>query len=311
MAPAKHSTPTTSLSTPALPLSTPTSQTYRHIHTPLLLGIYIASFRSLVSDPVSTGFYLLLPLALLQGIYCAVCLPPHGDPGTTTTTSNSNSTSTSNSTIPPSARRKPNPPHTGSPFSKIIPTLLSLTLASTLPPLPLYALLVCHGAPLTTHLGQNALLALHLALLVTPQIFYVHGMSGEGWCWVVSLGGGVSGSSASASGTGAGAGAGAGASVSSTSATTTNKQKTQNQKYPNAPPEKSGGGGLIIDAVSAQALGTLLGAWLGAIPIPLDWDRAWQAWPVTVLTGAWVGAGVGQVMGGLVAERAWRVGFGA
>ena len=24
------------------------------------------------------------------------------------------------------------------------------------------------------------------------------------------------------------------------------------------------------------AIGTVIGAWLGAVPIPLDWDREWQ-----------------------------------
>lgn len=38
------------------------------------------------------------------------------------------------------------------------------------------------------------------------------------------------------------------------------------------------------------AYGALAGAWLGAIPIPLDWDRAWQAWPLTILFGAYFGA---------------------
>ena len=32
-----------------------------------------------------------------------------------------------------------------------------------------------------------------------------------------------------------------------------------------------------------------VGAWLGAVPIPLDWDRDWQAWPVTIVTGAYLG----------------------
>jgi GPI biosynthesis protein family Pig-F len=27
------------------------------------------------------------------------------------------------------------------------------------------------------------------------------------------------------------------------------------------------------------AIGTLIGAWLGAVPIPLDWDREWQVRP--------------------------------
>ncbi|KAJ8045696.1 Phosphatidylinositol-glycan biosynthesis class F protein [Holothuria leucospilota] len=31
---------------------------------------------------------------------------------------------------------------------------------------------------------------------------------------------------------------------------------------------------------------TYLGAWFGAFPIPLDWDRPWQAWPITVCVGS-------------------------
>jgi phosphatidylinositol glycan class F len=41
-----------------------------------------------------------------------------------------------------------------------------------------------------------------------------------------------------------------------------------------------------------------LGAWIGAVPIPLDWDREWQKWPVTILTGAYVGWAVGKGVGG-------------
>lgn len=37
----------------------------------------------------------------------------------------------------------------------------------------------------------------------------------------------------------------------------------------------------------------ILGAWLGVIPIPLDWDRPWQQWPITILTGGYVGAFAG------------------
>jgi len=29
-----------------------------------------------------------------------------------------------------------------------------------------------------------------------------------------------------------------------------------------------------------QAIGTIFGSWLGNIPIALDWDRPWQAWPL-------------------------------
>lgn len=37
------------------------------------------------------------------------------------------------------------------------------------------------------------------------------------------------------------------------------------------------------------AIGTLAGSWVGAIPIALDWDRPWQAWPLTPAYGAVVG----------------------
>jgi phosphatidylinositol glycan class F len=37
--------------------------------------------------------------------------------------------------------------------------------------------------------------------------------------------------------------------------------------------------------------GTIFGAWLGAIPIPLDWDRWWQQWPITCLVSSTMGAG--------------------
>ncbi|KAJ5911935.1 Glycosylphosphatidylinositol anchor biosynthesis protein 11 [Penicillium subrubescens] len=51
-----------------------------------------------------------------------------------------------------------------------------------------------------------------------------------------------------------------------------------------------------VDAVWGSALGTGLGAWFGAIPIPLDWDRPWQAFPITILTGAYIGYAVGSLV---------------
>ncbi|GFF33118.1 glycosylphosphatidylinositol anchor biosynthesis protein 11 [Aspergillus udagawae] len=58
------------------------------------------------------------------------------------------------------------------------------------------------------------------------------------------------------------------------------------------------------DAVWGGALGTALGAWLGAVPIPLDWDRPWQAFPITILTGAYIGFAVGSV----VCRSSWLFG---
>ncbi|KAF8064923.1 GPI biosynthesis protein family Pig-F-domain-containing protein [Lyophyllum atratum] len=37
------------------------------------------------------------------------------------------------------------------------------------------------------------------------------------------------------------------------------------------------------------AIGTALGCWAGVIPIALDWDRPWQAWPLTPAYGAILG----------------------
>ncbi|KAH8811694.1 GPI biosynthesis protein Pig-F [Xylogone sp. PMI_703] len=55
-----------------------------------------------------------------------------------------------------------------------------------------------------------------------------------------------------------------------------------------------------LDEVFGGAVGCLVGAWFGAVPIPLDWDREWQKWPVTIVTGAYGGYVVGKFVGGLV-----------
>ncbi|RAH41234.1 PIG-F family protein [Aspergillus brunneoviolaceus CBS 621.78] len=57
------------------------------------------------------------------------------------------------------------------------------------------------------------------------------------------------------------------------------------------------GAGRPADAVWGAALGTCVGAWLGAVPIPLDWDRPWQAFPITILAGAYLGFAAGTLLG--------------
>lgn len=54
------------------------------------------------------------------------------------------------------------------------------------------------------------------------------------------------------------------------------------------------------DAVWGGSLGAVVGAWLGAVPIPLDWDREWQKWPVTIVTGAYLGWAAGRILGEFV-----------
>nr|XP_027217925.1 phosphatidylinositol-glycan biosynthesis class F protein-like [Penaeus vannamei] len=53
--------------------------------------------------------------------------------------------------------------------------------------------------------------------------------------------------------------------------------------------------GVIIERASfeeepeLQCLSALVGAWFGALPIPLDWDTPWQVWPLTCCIGAVIG----------------------
>lgn len=106
------------------------------------------------------------------------------------------------------------------------------------------------------------LCGVHMSLLTALPLFYVHGVDGPKWTEVAAL---------------------------------------------NAP----------LDEVHGAALGALVGAWIGAIPIPLDWyvetckaaqhqcreansgrDREWQKWPITIITGAYIGYAVGKMVGG-------------
>ncbi|KAF2138814.1 uncharacterized protein K452DRAFT_361033 [Aplosporella prunicola CBS 121167] len=55
-----------------------------------------------------------------------------------------------------------------------------------------------------------------------------------------------------------------------------------------------------VDDVFGAAVGTLIGAWAGAVPIPLDWDREWQKWPVTIVCGAYAGFTAGKLLGSVL-----------
>ncbi|SAM06262.1 hypothetical protein [Absidia glauca] len=46
-----------------------------------------------------------------------------------------------------------------------------------------------------------------------------------------------------------------------------------------------------------QALGALIGAWLGAIVLPLDWERDWQEWPISCVISTFLGHLVGVAAG--------------
>lgn len=48
-------------------------------------------------------------------------------------------------------------------------------------------------------------------------------------------------------------------------------------------------GDFVVKMILRTIHFTLLGAWLGAVVIPLDWDRPWQVWPVPCCLGALAG----------------------
>ncbi|KAJ4022378.1 Glycosylphosphatidylinositol (GPI) anchor assembly protein [Fusarium irregulare] len=63
-----------------------------------------------------------------------------------------------------------------------------------------------------------------------------------------------------------------------------------------------------FDQTFGGFVGTVVGAWLGAVPIPLDWDREWQKWPVTIVAGAYLGYIVGsQLLGNVLFGKRWAV----
>ncbi|KAJ6780234.1 hypothetical protein PWT90_08231 [Aphanocladium album] len=53
-----------------------------------------------------------------------------------------------------------------------------------------------------------------------------------------------------------------------------------------------------LDEPFGALVGAVAGAWLGAVPIPLDWDRDWQRWPVTIVVGVYLGAAAGSLLAG-------------
>ena len=62
--------------TPIEPLNTDAARIYTHIHPFLVLSLYAFKFNDLVADPVPALLSTLLPLAVLQIAYVAICLPP-------------------------------------------------------------------------------------------------------------------------------------------------------------------------------------------------------------------------------------------
>ncbi|KFO92136.1 Phosphatidylinositol-glycan biosynthesis class F protein [Buceros rhinoceros silvestris] len=59
---------------------------------------------------------------------------------------------------------------------------------------------------------------------------------------------------------------------------------------------KNGATSVWESSLQITAMGSVLGAWLGAFPIPLDWDRPWQVWPISCSLGATLGYTAGLII---------------
>ncbi|TFK32408.1 GPI biosynthesis protein family Pig-F-domain-containing protein [Crucibulum laeve] len=109
-----------------------------------------------------------------------------------------------------------------------------------------HATLVLFGAPLLSHVLQTYLLALLLSVLTAFPPAYVFGPPSFG---------------------------------NSTSALV--KRLTWIRLFAEFSIRNS-----IERAIVYPVIGTAVGCWIGIIPIALDWDRPWQAWPLTPAFGA-------------------------
>ncbi|QIW95906.1 hypothetical protein AMS68_001424 [Peltaster fructicola] len=201
-----------------------------NVHPIVLISLLLFNFRSLVREPSSTLLGLAPTIAALQLAYCVLCLPMSGQ-------------------APPpvskSAQKKKAAKYTQDLGLKIVPAFLSLFLTITLSAPLLFVTVIMFGGPLVSNTIETLLLALHFALLTSPQLFFAHGLDKHTWLRIASL-------------------------------------------------------QLPIDEAYGMSLGACLGAWIGAIPIPLDWDRDWQRWPVTIVAGVYIGAIAGKLIGGYV-----------
>ncbi|KAM6220174.1 phosphatidylinositol-glycan biosynthesis class F protein isoform 2-T2 [Rhynchocyon petersi] len=52
---------------------------------------------------------------------------------------------------------------------------------------------------------------------------------------------------------------------------------------------RNGATSIWENSLQITTLSSILGSWLGAFPIPLDWDRPWQVWPISCTLGATFG----------------------
>ncbi|XP_075268968.1 GPI ethanolamine phosphate transferase, stabilizing subunit [Opisthocomus hoazin] len=59
---------------------------------------------------------------------------------------------------------------------------------------------------------------------------------------------------------------------------------------------KNGATSIWESSLQITTMCSILGAWFGAFPIPLDWDRPWQVWPISCSLGATFGYVAGLII---------------
>ncbi|NWU92382.1 PIGF protein, partial [Upupa epops] len=59
---------------------------------------------------------------------------------------------------------------------------------------------------------------------------------------------------------------------------------------------KNGATSIWESSLRITTMFSILGAWFGAFPIPLDWDRPWQVWPISCSLGATFGYSAGLII---------------
>jgi len=134
-------------------------------------------------------------------------------------------------------------------------TLQSAWLATVVISFVIHVIVVMLGAPLTSHHPQTYLLACLISILTTFTPVYVMGIPSF-------------------------------ASDSKALFTRLTWTRLFAELSPKTPVER---------AMVYPIVGVALGSWTGAFPIALDWDRPWQAWPLTPAFGAILGYIAGEL----------------
>ncbi|KPI43409.1 Glycosylphosphatidylinositol anchor biosynthesis protein 11 [Cyphellophora attinorum] len=266
-------TPTTN---PIPLLNTPSAQLYSLIHTALLPSLYFLRSSALVADPLRTLTYDIIPVATAQAIFCVLCVPSYGSwvsesPSATSSSNSSTASSTPNKNTSDktnsaslitsgksSIGRRKGLRTSTNSTHPTDPTLQ--TYLHRLLPATLSLVLTLLLPPVPLQIILHCLGAPLLPLSLLPHTLALATHLSLLIFYPLFYAHGVSGPAW--------------------------------RDVVSAWLPFDGAG------VWGSSVGTIIGAWFGAVPIALDWDRAWQEWPITVVWGAVMGWLVGRVLTG-------------